>query len=322
LAEGLEVRRREDDTLDVTPADVCIEAFGCGLPERYVDAMARRSPHTLWIVLEYLSAEPWVREYNGLPSPHPRFPLQRYFYFPGFEAGTGGVLRESGLLERREAYGDAQRAAFWSRAGFAAPDASSHVVSVFAYPYAPLVELLNAWSHGTDRWVVAVPVGALATAAVAHLAAAAGPPGTIVRRGSLELRVLPFVPQERYDELLWACDCNFVRGEDSFVRGQWAQVPFVWHIYPQDEQAHWRKLEAFLDLYCGGLESAPAVAMKGFWRAWNQVEPASSTAGAAWGAFWTHRAVLAAHARAWALRLAAIGELAENLAEFCRDKLK
>jgi hypothetical protein len=38
-----------------------------------------------------------------------------------------------------------------------------------------------------------------------------------------------------------------VRGEDSLVRALWAGQPFVWHIYPQDDNAHHDKLEAFLD---------------------------------------------------------------------------
>ena len=50
--------------------------------------------------------------------------------------------------------------------------------------------------------------------------------------------MLPLLTQRDYDHLLWACDLNFVRGEDSFVRAQWAGAPFVWQIYPQDDGAH------------------------------------------------------------------------------------
>jgi uncharacterized repeat protein (TIGR03837 family) len=70
--------------------------------------------------------------------------------------------------------------------------------------------------------------------------------GDIIRRGRLEVRILPFVEQDRYDCLLWLCDLNFVRGEDSFVRAQWAARPLVWQIYPQQEAAHLIKLDAFL----------------------------------------------------------------------------
>ena len=73
--------------------------------------------------------------------------------------------------------------------------------------------------------------------------------GAARTRGALTVRVLPFVPQDDYDRLLWACDVNFVRGEDSFVRAQWAGQPFLWHIYLQDENLHHVKLRAFLQRY-------------------------------------------------------------------------
>ena len=47
--------------------------------------------------------------------------------------------------------------------------------------------------------------------------------------------------------MLWACDLNLVRGEDSLVRALWAGRPLLWQLYPQHDQAHHAKLEAFLD---------------------------------------------------------------------------
>jgi hypothetical protein len=41
-------------------------------------------------------------------------------------------------------------------------------------------------------------------------------------------------------------DLNIVRGEDSFVRAIWAKRPFIWHVYPQTEQTHEIKLNAWL----------------------------------------------------------------------------
>jgi uncharacterized repeat protein (TIGR03837 family) len=59
---------------------------------------------------------------------------------------------------------------------------------------------------------------------------------------------LPFLSPSQYDQLLWACDVNMVRGEDSFIRGHWAARPLLWHIYPQEENAHWPKLDAWLEV--------------------------------------------------------------------------
>ena len=79
-------------------------------------------------------------------------------------------------------------------------------------------------------------------------------PGHPFRRGRLSLHAIPFVAQDDYDRLLWLSTVNFVRGEDSFVRAQWAARPFAWHIYPQADGAHWRKLDAFVDRYAAGLD--------------------------------------------------------------------
>jgi uncharacterized repeat protein (TIGR03837 family) len=122
--------------------------------------------------------------------------------------------------------------------------------------------------------------------------------------------------QDAYDRLLWACDCNFVRGEDSFVRAQWALRPMVWQAYRQDDAAHWPKIEAFLARYTAGLPAGAAVALAAFWRAWNRGEALAET----WPAFWRHAAELNAHARSWATGLEEIGDLASNLAKFCSEK--
>jgi uncharacterized repeat protein (TIGR03837 family) len=319
---GIDVHRWTADFPTVDPAEVCVEGFGSGVPERYVEAMAARRPSALWIVLEYLSAEPWVREHHGLASPHPRFPVPRYFFFPGFERGTGGLLREAGLLQRREAYDMAARRRYWDDMGYGPPPEGATVVSMFAYPHAPLAPLLDHWAHGGGSWIVSIPVGELALRAVEWFGLKDRRAGLRAARGGLEVRIVPFVPQERYDEALWSADCAFVRGEDSFVRAQWAKMPFVWHIYPQDERAHWRKLDAFLALYCAGMPDHAAEAVQGVWRAWNEVGAAPATVGAAWDRYWDSASVLRAHAVRWADQLRETGELAENLAEFCRDKLK
>jgi uncharacterized repeat protein (TIGR03837 family) len=321
-AAGVEIMRWQAEMPAVVPADIVVEAFGCGLPEGYAEAMAARDAPLLWIVLEYLSAEPWVREHHGLPSPHPRLPLQRYFFFPGFVPGTGGVLREAGLFARRAAFAAAGKDAFWGSVGFELPPAGTTTVSLFGYAHAPLAGLLDVWARGDRPIVAAVPEGTMTRPVMEFLGTSAAPGHCSFRRGSLEVRLLPFVEQTRYDELLWACDCNFVRGEDSFVRAQWAARPFVWHIYPQQEGVHWRKLEAFLGLYCTGLPTAVAEAVGVLWRTWNSEDASQSATGAAWQAYWRNSEVLQAYAPAWAEQVAGVGDLAGKLAQFCQDRLK
>jgi uncharacterized repeat protein (TIGR03837 family) len=128
---------------------------------------------------------------------------------------------------------------------------------------------------------------------------------------------VPFVAQDDYDRLLWACDLNFVRGEDSFVRAQWAALPLVWHVYPQAEDAHRLKLDAFLERYCVGLPSAAASALRVFSRAWN----GDGSVAAAWAPLLRAQPALKAHATTWADALAAQPDLATALVRFSRDRV-
>ena len=318
--EGVEICAWSTDAQFGGPAEVVVEAFGCGLPEAYVESMAARPRAPLWIVLEYLSAEPWVTTHHMLPSPHPRLPLQRHFFFPGVVQGTGGVLRESTLEPRRLAFESKPdaRAQFWQRLGFAPPDGRDLVVSLFGYENPAAGALLEAWSGGEQRVVVAVPGGRLRPQVSAYFGTPDPGDGQTLRQGRLEARFLPFLPQAGYDELLWACDWNFVRGEDSFVRAQWACRPFTWHIYPQADSAHETKLRAFLDLYCEGLGPALAGDLRAFWAAWNGGREPSNLP-AAWKALCAGLPELKRHAESWAEKLALPGELAANLAHYCKS---
>lgn len=320
--DGVEISNWEAGGFGTRTPDVVVEAFGCALPEAYVRGMAVAQRAPLWIVLEYLSAEPWVREHHRLPSPHPSLALERYYFFPGLAEGTGGVLLEADLLARRDAFGAAQRAAFWQSIDQPAPAPDATSISMFGYEAAPLAALMRCWEQGPRRTVLAVTQCALLPVALAHFGANANACGRNLQRGALELRVVPFLPQARYDELLWSCDCNFVRGEDSFVRAQWAARPFVWQIYPQQDGAHARKLDAFLELYGAGLPEAARGATSELMRAWNRITGTERTPASAWTGYAPHLNVLSQHGRAWSERLAAVGPLAENMVRFCRDKLK
>ncbi len=321
------------------PAEVAVDAFGGGLPAAYEESLAA-VPHgvqPLVIVLEYLSAEAWVAAHHGLPSPHPRLLLQRYFFFPGFEPGTGGLLREADLSGRRQQFlrHPAALEAWWRDAGFAPPPRDATLVSLFGYENAALGTLLDLWMAAPKPVVAAVPASRLGTQLAGMLAGVPGNSKTVspgsgntVRRGALEVRFLPFLPQDRYDELLWSADWNFVRGEDSWVRAQWAERPFLWQVYPQPGATHLAKLEAFLDLYCRGLPAPLALALRTVSHAWNGAPaPLSSTTGPASLAGSVQvlaeaSAVLRRHARSWAARMTNLGDLVQNLTQFSAERLK
>ena len=154
--------------------------------------------------------------------------------------------------------------------------------------------LFDAWADGDAPVVCLVPDGVAAGALDAWTGGNVPHPGQPFRRGRLSLHAIPFVAQDDYDRLLWLSTVNFVRGEDSFVRAQWAARPFVWHIYPQAEGAHWRKLDAFVDRYVAGLAPEPAAALRRFWRAWNGA-PDAGPIDAAWLDFAAARPQLEHH---------------------------
>jgi len=331
--EGVEVARLREPFAGAEVADVVVETFGCDPPEAYVLAMAARTPRPRWVNLEYLSAEEWVEGSHALPSPNPRLPLVKHYYFPGFTARTGGLLRERGLVARRRAFqADARgQAAFWKSVAGRVPPARALKVSLFGYSGAPYDGLVRSVaSYPGPVWLVA-PEGVAATALGDR-----EPAHPTIRRNRRdggerregEVVVVPFLPQDRYDELLWACDVNFVRGEDSFVRAQWAGRPFVWHIYPQDDGAHWVKLAAFLRLYTEPLDRVRAAAVTGLWEAWNRRDGSEPPGGVppgvaqAWAEFIGRREALSAHAEAWCEALAARRDLTEQLVDFADNVLK
>jgi uncharacterized repeat protein (TIGR03837 family) len=299
----------------VEPADVVVEAFACDPPRSYVEAMVLRDPKPVWINLEYLSAEDWVKNCHAVPSPHPRLPLTKYFFFPGFDAGTGGLLRERDLLATRDRFlaSLTDQAEFWRSMGLGPAEPGEARISLFSYPHPALEELLEKWAGGGERITCLIPQGM----AEQELQAYFGGSGEVWERGNLQVHAFPFLEQDRYDRLLWACDCNFVRGEDSFVRAQWAGRPFIWQIYPQEGDAHWAKLDAFLSHYTAGLAPDVAEALRSVWVAWNR----GQGVGEAWDQFRCEWPALERAGAAWEWQLVKLGDLATNLVQFCRNQL-
>ncbi len=327
LCRGVEVCAWTGDFVGVIPAGLVIEAFGCRLPENYIAAMVGHAP--IWINLEYLSAEAWVEGCHELPSPHPTLPLMKYFFFPGFTPKTGGLLLEQDLLARRNSFVDST---FWQSIGRVRPDNDTLTISLFGYENAALSGLLAAWANGNQRVLCLVPEGRILPQVLEYFDACHNvgtnlfvPKPKSVRinshpqdgqwqHGNLTVQVIPFVPQEDYDDLLWACDVNFVRGEDSCARAQWAAKPLVWQIYPQDDGAHWAKLDAFLTLYHADTPELAATT-RALWQAWNMND--ATTIAQAWENFSATHKPLRQHAQHWAQHLSN-NNLALNLLDFCQ----
>jgi uncharacterized repeat protein (TIGR03837 family) len=231
------------------PGDAVVEAFGCELEAPFQAAIAVKARGSgrqpAWINLEYLTAEPFAERSHGLPSPvmaGPAAGLVKHFFYPGFSERTGGLLREPDLLRRQAAF---DRGAWLAAQGIGQRE--RQLVSLFCYEPPALDRLLAQWAAapgGTHLLVTPGRAAACVAAAVENNNRAM--PGWD-SSSRLAISHLPYLTQPDYDHLLWACDLNFVRGEDSLVRALWAGKPLVWHIYPQDDGAHLPKLSAFLD---------------------------------------------------------------------------
>ena len=297
---GVEILAWRDNVAVDRVSEVIIEAFACELPATYLQKMAAADPKPCWINLEYLTAETWAEGCHGMASPHPSLPLTKYFFFPGFSAASGGLLREADLISRRNRF-LAEK-----------PPTKALEISLFCYDTAPVGGLLEALAMSPCPVICHVAPGKPLAAVSAHLGT--GGPWQI---GKALVQPIRFLPMDDYDRLLWQCDINFVRGEDSFVRAQWAGKPFVWQIYEQDERAHLVKLEAFLGRYCDGLEGPLEGAIRKVFMAWNT----GVNLGPTWADFLKHRADIARHSRAWADSLASLPDIATALVKFCAAKV-
>ncbi len=279
---GIEVRAW--DTLhnsaavaELVRADVWIEGFGCDVPaglqehafhrDRADSDGSETSAGPVWLNLEYLTAEGFVQRNHGLPSPLLQGPARghtRFFFYPGFSAGTGGLLREPGLAKRQA---DFDRAKWLADQGIVWR--GEQLVSLFCYEPAAMENLLDLLRQA-DRQTRLLVTHGRATAAVRRLIGereCSSPEGTLTgATGSFSVTFLPPLSQIEFDHLLWSCDLNFVRGEDSLVRAIWARKAFVWQIYPQHDDAHHVKLQAFLDLM-----EAPA-SWRAFHLRWNGIQ--------------------------------------------------
>ena len=295
----------ESPAILASVGDVVIEAFACHLPKPYVEAMVQKTSQKvsakqpIWINLEYLTAEAWADDMHLMPSPQNNG-LNKYFYFPGFTPKAGGVL----LGDWDEVTSNSLNIPTSLSSAFESCRPKSKKVSIFNYKQARLDAWLDsvnqvALEHGEMVDVFLCADQNVSTTTQAALSSV---------DSAVKLIQLPFIPQEDYDYLLSVCDINLVRGEDSFVRAQWAGKPFIWDIYPQSDLAHEVKLDAFLDRYFEGgsakLRAIGISAMK-------------------WGSasdWWPHLNAWTEHSEAWRQKLMGLGHLEGKILDFVKSQ--
>ena len=235
-SEDIEIILYKDISKIENSADLIIESFGCEIPKEYMDKALKKSK--LIINLEYFSAEKWVDDFH-LQESFLGGNLKKYFFIPGLSEKSGGILLDNEFLERKKKV-EANKEYYLEK--FEIKEKYDLIGSVFSYEknFGSLIEelkklgkkiILLMLSEKTQKNFI-----------------------KYFDNGNnydkIKFVKLPFFTYDKYEELLALCDFNLVRGEDSFVRALLLGKPFLWHIYPQDENTHIKKLESFLEKYC------------------------------------------------------------------------
>ncbi|MGV3583321.1 MAG: elongation factor P maturation arginine rhamnosyltransferase EarP [Methylophilus sp.] len=291
--EGVTIRPWQDNAKFEHVAEVVIEAFGCGLPPSY---LAKMQPNHRWVNLEYLSAESWVEDFHGRHAVHGN--LKRYFYFPGFVANTGGLIRENDLPQSTFEI-----------------EQDSLNVSLFCYQNAPIQSFFSILSASQYKTTLFVPFNSHLQQYAEFFKQPAFQVGNVYTSGNLTLKVLPFLSQDEYDALLRACDINFVRGEDSWLRAIWAGKPMIWQPYVQEKNIHIKKLNAFLDMFYASCDTAAQAAICKMYRSWTSGTLVDSD----WINVMQHKEILNQHARTQKSNFSKQPDLASKLVIFCNN---
>lgn len=236
-----------DNANELLTAQVIIEAFGCQIPEEYMEIAYDNSE--LLINLEYLSAEDWIEDFHLQSSPLGRGKLKKVFFMPGFTEKSGGVITDSNYLERIQRV--LENKEFYEKKYLSdIEDRENKIVgTLFSYEknFTPLLEDLKK----LDKDVVILAMGEKTQDSLRKILKNFSIEDfrNSLKYGKIEIRFLNFLNQEEYEELINIVDFNFVRGEDSFIRAVLTGKPYMWHIYCQEEYAHMDKIEGFLDKY-------------------------------------------------------------------------
>lgn len=316
--DNIEIRHWTKQWLEVKPADIVVEAFACNLPTAYLQAMQAAEKNILWLNLEYLTYEDWSICYHALPSLQANN-LTKYFFFAGLKT-TGGLIKETGLLEQAEKFQDNQlvQQQFLKQLGVN-KQPNSNLLLLFSYPNQGLGEWLDQLQITAQPYQLLIPQTPLLENLADYLQVSktALISGYQQQLGNLRIQIIPFVNQPDFDKLLWCTDYNIVRGEDSFVRAQYAGKPMLWHIYPQQEEAHLNKLRAFLSYYTADMSSASKQATYNWWLAWNKQQNLANT----WQNYQNNLAELQIHAKKWANKQKTVTDLLTKLAKFYKNWL-
>ena len=235
-SNDIEIIAYKDISKIKNSADLILETFACEIPKEYIDKALRSSK--LIINLEYFSAEDWVDDFH-LQESFLGGNLKKYFFIPGLSKKSGGILLDNEFLERKKQV-EENREYYLEK--FKIKEKYDLIGSVFSYEknFDSLIKELKK----LDKKVLLLILSEKTQKNFIKYFDNSN------NYDKIKAVKLPFFTYDKYEELLSLCDFNLVRGEDSFVRALLLGKPFLWHIYPQEENIHIQKLNSFLEKYC------------------------------------------------------------------------
>lgn len=222
------------------PPEFILECFQCGRPEWLEELLfsPQFNLNVQIVNVEYLTAESWADDFHLLKSGTRSAKIKKINFMPGFTKKTGGLILDKNFMrclsEKKFALNLVKQNLY--KKILSEDFSDSFKILIFSYPknFDFLASAIKEFSF-LKKIIVFVASGAGADSAKISL-----------KKFKVDFVCLPFMQQEVWDAFLSLMDFSFVRGEDSFSRCCLFGNPFIWNIYPQEEEFHIVKLNAFL----------------------------------------------------------------------------
>lgn len=222
------------------PPEFILECFQCGRPEWLEELLfsPQFNLNVQIVNVEYLTAESWADDFHLLKSGTRSAKIKKINFMPGFTKKTGGLILDKNFMcclsEKKFALNLVKQNL--DKKILSEDFSDSFKILIFSYPknFDFLASAIKEFSF-FKKIIVFVASGAGADSAKISL-----------KKFKVDFVCLPFMQQEVWDAFLSLMDFSFVRGEDSFSRCCLLGNPFIWNIYPQEEEFHIIKLNAFL----------------------------------------------------------------------------
>ncbi|MCQ2584282.1 MAG: elongation factor P maturation arginine rhamnosyltransferase EarP [Treponema sp.] len=291
-------------TFTDNPPEVILEMFQCGQPDWLEKILFEdRVDYKVHIIMiDYLSAEPWVDDFHCLKSLTRTALVPKVNFMPGFTNKTGGLLLTSNIQKEL------------NKKDFPNHDYQLKNILFFAYnrDWAPVIRAMNRVF--TPETTVKVAGGAGQDSILEACKK---------ENSSFKAEKLSFMNQNEWDQNMLSMDFMIIRGEDSMAQGCLSGVPFIWQAYPQQNDFQTVKVEALLERM-KPFFGEEFIFVKNAWSQMNSYESSAENPELENTVyeFLKNIELLKTGFRSFALSLRSNGDLAENLMTFIEKNIK